>query len=103
MNIWQALKISREDWNARTTELGHTISWSFDRACKTYTGECSDCGARILVRSCSTSCDGVRDARSTECSGPGTKILTEIEQARCSELIGAALADFRRAIRAGTN
>jgi hypothetical protein len=38
------------------------------------------------------------DARAEKCGGPGTWVLTEIEQARKSELLAPAIAEFRAAL-----
>jgi hypothetical protein len=41
-----------------------------------------------------SSCGGVRDARHVGCSGPGTAVLTDIEEAHVADLFAAAVADF---------
>lgn len=83
--------------------LGHTLTWkrlprpSKDHAL-VFEGACQDCGATVRVDRHATTTAGVRDARSTICTGPGTAILTEIEQERVDEGTAVLVADYLTAL-----
>ncbi|MGW2520489.1 hypothetical protein ACWC09_26440 [Streptomyces sp. NPDC001617] len=78
---------------------GHTLTWkrlpreSRDHAL-IFEGTCTDCGATVSIDRYSSSTTSIRDARNDTCTGPGTTVLTEIEQARASELFREAVGEY---------
>lgn len=97
--------LNRDEWDERLRKAGHTMAWRLapnsHRAGWAYQwiGDCTDCGANIIVDWCSTTCQSVRDARHVDCSGPGTAVLTEIEDARFAEHIADAVSEFGAAMK----
>jgi hypothetical protein len=98
--------LQRDDMAKHIRKLGHrTMTWKLAPNSRRrghayhWLGMCEDCGAEVSVGASWSSCPSVRDARHDRCSGPGTKVLTEIEAARASELIAAAGAEFLKAVR----
>lgn len=95
-------RANKDEHDEKAREMGHVMTWRLgpdaNRKGHNYhfVGECDNCGASMIVASSFTTCAGFRDARREACSGPGTKILTEIEHQRSLELLGEALADFVR-------
>lgn len=100
----ESAKAIRDEWDRRAAARGHQMVWRLGENARRrgyvyfFVGRCQRCGAEMTCDWSSTSCPGVRDARTTPCSGPGTAILTEIEAQRVSELVTGALIDFHRAI-----
>jgi len=93
------VKAARDDWDRRLTAAGHAMCWQLGANARRrghayfWDGYCAHCGAEISVGVCWTTA-GVRDARRVACSGPGTAVCTEIEAARVSEQIVAAVEVF---------
>jgi hypothetical protein len=104
---WQkdSATANRDDFDRKLTAAGHKMTWHLAPGshrkghCYTWVGDCEHCAANMTVSWCGSSCQGVRDARHVECSGPGTAVLTEIEQQHADELMGEALAEFATAVR----
>ena len=82
---------------------GHTLTWkrlpreSKDHAL-VFEGTCTDCGATVCIDRYASSTTGIRDARNEACSGPGTAVLTEIEQERASELFADVVGEYVQAL-----
>lgn len=100
----ECAKLTRDDLDARASALGHAMVWRLGPNATRkghhyhFIGDCSDCGANITCSSGGSSCQGIRDGRKVECSGPGTAVLTEIETGRANELAADAVAEFLRQI-----
>lgn len=100
------VELGRQDMDKRCSKAGHTMAWKLAPNANRkgwayyFLGDCTDCGATVSTGSAWSSCSGVRDARHTHCSGPGTSILTAIEQARLHDLTAAAIRRFGRDIAA---
>ena len=82
---------------------GHTLTWKrLPRESKNHAlvfeGTCADCGATVCIDRYASSTTGIRDARNESCSGPGTAVLTDIEQERASELFADAVGDYVQAL-----
>lgn len=83
--------------------LGHTLTWkrlprpSKDHALL-FEGTCTDCGATVCIDRSSSSTTGIRDARNETCSGPGTAVLTQIEQERASEQFAGLVDEYGQAL-----
>lgn len=96
----ESAQFTRDDIDQQARNLGHTMTWQLgpgsNRKGNAYyfVSECDHCGARATAGPTWSSCDGIRDARRETCSGPGTKVLTEIEHQRSLELLGEAVAEF---------
>lgn len=96
----EATRANQQDHTERASAAGHELVWQLGenatRRGHAYflVAECGHCGAVVTVGATWSSSYGSRDARAVPCSGPGTAVLTEIENARLSELVIAALADF---------
>lgn len=94
----------RDDLDQRAQVLGHSMIWELGAEsnkrghCYHFVGRCSDCGAMASAFRGGSSCPSVRDARKVACSGPGTAILTEIEESRSADLIAGAVAAFGQAV-----
>lgn len=82
---------------------GHTLAWkrlpreSKDHAL-VFEGTCTDCGATVCIDRYASSTTGIRDARNETCSGPGTAVLTEVEQERASELFADMVGEYVQAL-----
>lgn len=100
---------NRDDYNVTVRNLGHDLAWKLapnaTRKGHAYyfVGTCRNCGGNIHIGASWSSTDSVVDARTEKCAGPGTWILTEIEQGRLHELAGKAIADFGAAVRRSWN
>lgn len=103
--------MAREQWwtegkrymNERTAKLGHTLAWKrLPRPAGTllvFEGTCTDCGATVTIdRTSSSAGSSPRCARDVECTGPGTAVLTEIEQKHASEEFNGIAATFVEAL-----
>jgi hypothetical protein len=94
----------RDDLDQRAQVLGHSMTWELGAdstrrgCCYHFVGRCEDCGAMATAMPSGSSCPTVRDARKVPCNGPGTAILTEIEESRSADLIAGAVAAFGRAV-----
>jgi hypothetical protein len=101
----ESAKAVRDDVTVRASELGHSMTWKpGPNATRRgyaffFEGECKHCGARASAGSSWSSCSGIRDARRVECSGPGTKVLTEIETERAHQLVADAVQAFGEQVR----
>jgi hypothetical protein len=97
----------RDDLDVRASILGHTMTWALGANSNRggyyyhFVGRCEDCGAMATAGWAGSSCPSVRDARRVPCSGPGTAILTEIEERRSADLIAGAVAAFGQAVAQG--
>ncbi|MFD7705633.1 hypothetical protein [Streptomyces sp. NPDC059786] len=83
--------------------LGHTLTWKRQpRPSKehalVFEGTCTDCGATVRITRYASTTTGVRDARSSICTGPGTAILTEIEQERAAEETAELVGEYLQAL-----
>lgn len=82
---------------------GHTLTWarlpreSKDHAL-VFEGTCGDCGATVEIGNGWSSCRTIRNARDEACSGPGTAVLTEVEEERASELVADAVGEYVQAL-----
>ncbi|MFE3178686.1 hypothetical protein ACFXPA_44135 [Amycolatopsis sp. NPDC059090] len=94
--------VVRDDYTRSLARKGHAMAWTLGRNARRkghayfWEGRCTRCGAEISVAADSISCPGARDARKTRCSGPGTAVLTDIENARAAERIAASGRAFAR-------
>lgn len=93
----------KQHMNERATKLGHRpLTWEqLPRPAGTaliFKGTCTDCGATIQIDRSGSSSSTTRNARDDACTGPGTAILTEIEQDRSDELIGEAIGEYLHAL-----
>jgi hypothetical protein len=91
--------LSKQDMTERAATLGHTLTWKrLPRPTKdhalVFEGTCADCGATVQIGRTWSSCGTIRNARDETCSGPGTTVLTEIEQGRASELFAEAVGEY---------
>lgn len=83
---------------------GHTLTWkrlpreSKDHAL-IFEGTCGDCGATVLIDRYASSCATIRDARNETCSGPGTAVLTAIEEKQASKQFTAMVGDYVQALK----
>jgi len=78
---------------------GHTLTWKrLPRPSKEHVlifeGTCTDCGATVQIDRYASTCATIRDARNETCTGPGTTVLTDIEQQRASELFNEAVGEY---------
>ncbi|MCF1592481.1 hypothetical protein [Streptomyces muensis] len=95
--------LAKQDMNTQVADRGHTLTWkqvprpTLDHALA-FEGTCRDCGATVTIGSGWSSCGTVRDARSSDCSGPGTAVLTQLEQDRSAELTGEAVGEYLQAL-----
>ncbi|MFF7527330.1 hypothetical protein [Streptomyces pseudovenezuelae] len=85
--------------NATAEKNGHTLTWKrLPRPSKNHAlifeGTCTDCGATVQIDRYASTCATIRDARNETCSGPGTTVLTEVEQERASELFAEAVGQY---------
>jgi hypothetical protein len=96
---WTPAKASM---GTKTGELGHTLTWKrLPRKAGhalVFEGTCADCGATVEIGSGWSSCATVRDARREPCSGPGTAVLTQVEQGHSSEQFGDLVSAYAQAI-----
>lgn len=94
------VKAARDEYHVKLTAAGHKVAWKLgENAMRkgwayTWCGTCENCGGNMSIGSTWTSTTSVVDLRNTECAGPGTHVLTGIEQARFSELLAPAVAAF---------
>lgn len=101
---------TRDYVDGLTRELGHELAWELAMTslrkgyASHFVGTCRNCGGYAKAYATSTTAGTPVDVRVERCGGPGTFtfILTEIEQARCSELVGVAIADYLAAISKGS-
>lgn len=93
---WWTLAKQRMD--TEVGKLGHTLTWKQlprEAGCALiFEGTCTGCGATVEVGNGSSSCATIRDARTATCSGPGTVVLTDIEQAHSSERFADLVRDY---------
>ncbi|NUP15476.1 MAG: hypothetical protein HOZ81_05100 [Streptomyces sp.] len=94
---------AKQHMNEVTGRNGHTLTWKrLPRPSKNHAlvfeGTCTDCGATVCIDRYASSTTGIRDARNESCSGPGTAILTEVEQERASELFAEAVGEYVQAL-----
>lgn len=99
-------KANRDDHDTAARNLGHALTWKLapnaTRAGHAYyyIGTCANCAGVVHVgASWSSTPSLVVDPRHDRCGGPGTSVLTEIEQGRVHELVAPAVADFGAAVR----
>ncbi|MFE9769499.1 hypothetical protein ACFYPC_34110 [Streptomyces sp. NPDC005808] len=91
--------IGKQHMNEVAGENGHTLTWkrlprkSKDHAL-VFEGTCGDCGATVEIGNGWSSCATIRNARDEACSGPGTAVLTQVEQERASELFAEAVGEY---------
>lgn len=96
----ESARANQREHDGRATAAGHALAWRMGenatRRGHAYflVGECGRCGAVVTVGASWSSSYGSRDARDVPCSGPGTALLTEIENTRLSELVAEAVARF---------
>jgi hypothetical protein len=83
---------SRDHVNSIATNGGHKLDW--EQIQGGWSGTCGDCGANATAFVGGSSSRSVRDARSYECSGPATAILTEIEDDHFAEFLDEAVGQF---------
>jgi hypothetical protein len=95
---------TRDHLHEEQAARGHTMTWQVhteDPECAaTWDGACTDCGAGASAFAGGSSASGLgKDARSLDCSGPGTgwqnDMLTELHHRR----ISAAVADFGQGVK----
>ncbi|MFF3277147.1 hypothetical protein ACFYWU_40455 [Streptomyces chrestomyceticus] len=95
--------LAKQDMDTQVADRGHTLTWkrlprpTADHAL-CFKGTCRDCGATVTIGSGWSSCATIRDARKNECSGPGTAVLTKVEQDRDDELTGEAIGKYLQAL-----
>ena len=99
----QGWTLSQQHINETAANNGHTLTWKrlprpTKDHCLVFEGTCTDCGATVCIDRYASSTTGVRDARNDTCTGPGTTVLTEIEQARASELFREAVGEYLQAL-----
>jgi hypothetical protein len=91
----RALNSRGHDVTARLGENAVRKGWAYYMILT-----CRNCGGDMHLGSSWTSCTSPVDLRRPQqCSGPGTHVLTEIEQARISELLEPAIADMTAAVQ----
>lgn len=99
-----AVTATRDDLDTFARALGHQLTWRLGEHplrrgyAYRWDARCEHCGAAVSAFRCGSSCLGIRDARHDPCSGPGTAVLTEIEEHRVGELITQAVRNFGWAI-----
>lgn len=76
---------SRDDADKEATAAGHHLDWTEMQG--GWSGTCGDCGANVVAFAGGTSSRSTRDARTADCGGPGTSILTQIEDERFAQLV----------------
>lgn len=96
--------LGKEHMNEVAGSNGHTLTWKrLPRPSKehalVFEGTCTDCGATVNIGSGWSSCSTIRNARDEQCSGPGTAVLTEVEQERSTELVGEAIGEYVQALK----
>jgi hypothetical protein len=103
----EGAKLNRDEYSDRLAHLGHDVIWklapnaSRKGYCYFFQGACRNCHGTINVASLWSSCSNVIDLRADKpCSGAGTGVLTDIEDARVAELIAPAITEFATAVRA---
>lgn len=95
-----AVTAVRDEYTDTLARRGHAIRWQLGPNARRrghayfWEGRCERCGAELSIGDGWSSCPGVRDARHTTCSGPGTAVLTDIETAHVHEQISDAMQDF---------
>ena len=108
----EGARFTRDNLDKTAQSLKHDLTWALapdsNRKGHAYyfIGTCGNCGGNAHAAALWSSTSSVVDVRTATCGGPGTWILTEIEQARASEravLAIAAYADTVRRIVAGMN
>ncbi|MDX3165902.1 hypothetical protein PV516_19130 [Streptomyces scabiei] len=91
--------LAKQDMATQVADRGHTLTWkqiprpTLNHALA-FEGTCCDCGATVTIGSGWSSCATIRDARNSDCSGPGTAALTEVEQDRAGELANEVIGEF---------
>lgn len=95
--------LAKADMDERVAELGHSLTWKRQprptrEHALYFEGTCGDCGATVTLGSGWSSCSTIRDARSAQCSGSGTAVMTEIEQERADELTTEAINEYVEAL-----
>lgn len=101
----EGAKYTRDNLDAEAAARGHLVAWKLapnatrKGHCYYFIGTCEHCGGNAHAGSTFSSCTSVVDLRHDPCGGPGTYVLTEIEQARVSELIAPAIDNLRTAVR----
>ncbi|GAA3808622.1 hypothetical protein ACFQ0G_53210 [Streptomyces chiangmaiensis] len=95
--------LGKQHMNEVASKNGHTLTWkrlpreSKDHAL-VFEGTCTDCGATVEIGRGWSSCATIRNARDEACSGPGTALLTAVEQERASELFAEAVGEYVQAL-----
>lgn len=95
---------TRDRMDQQARGLGHQLDWRPEPGCwrkgRAYrlVGTCVHCAGNVIAGVMHSSCTSVVDCRRDRCGGPGTYVLTEIEQNRCRELVADAVAEFGRAV-----
>jgi hypothetical protein len=87
---------TRDNVTVTATNAGHKLDWTEIKG--GWSGTCGDCGANATAFPMGSSSQSVRDARSATCSGPGTAILTEIENDHFAEFVDEAVGQFGAAL-----
>ncbi|MDX2881208.1 hypothetical protein PV366_47840, partial [Streptomyces ipomoeae] len=96
--------IGKQRMNEVASQNGHTLTRkrlpreSKDHAL-VFEGTCADCGATVEIGKGWSSCATIRNARDEACSGPGTAVLTEVEEERASELFAEAVGEYVQALK----
>jgi hypothetical protein len=104
----ESTKAVRDDLTERAGRLGHTMTWKLGPNSARrgfayhFVGECQHCGASAVAYDGGSSCRGIIDARHAGCSGPGTKVLTEIETERFHAIVAGAVQTFGEQVRENT-
>ncbi|MFI1485716.1 hypothetical protein [Streptomyces sp. NPDC020747] len=96
--------LGKERMNEVAGANGHTLTWKrlpreHSGCALIFEGTCTDCGATVQIDRYASTCATIRNARDEQCSGPGTAVLTEVEQQRSSELAGEAVGEYVQALQ----
>lgn len=95
--------LAKQDMNETAEANGHTLTWKrLPRPSKEHAlcfeGTCTDCGATVTIGSMWSSCASIRDARNSTCSGPGTAIVTDVEQDHADDVAAEAIGEYLQAL-----
>ncbi len=96
---------TRDNLDRTARNLGHHPTWALAPTTNRkghayyYVGTCDHCAGNAHAGPAWSSCTSVVDIRHDRCGGPGTSVLTEIEAARCSELVAPAITTFAGEVR----
>src|SRR3954466_3782082 len=96
--------LSKQHMDKVAGSNGHTLTWkrlprpSKDHAL-VFEGTCTDCGATVQIDRYASTCATIRNARDETCSGPGTAVLTDIEQDRASDQFSELVGEYMQALQ----